>query len=209
MTIYSLEVLFQFAPVHCSISGSNCCFLTYIQASQETGKVVWHSHLFKNCPQLVEIHTVKGFSIVNEAVVDVSLEFSCLFYDPMDVGNLISGSSDVYKLSLGIWKFSVSIPLEPNLENFKHYFASMWNECNCAIVWTSFGVSLLWEWNENWPFTSPVATVFPKLLEYWVQHVNNICRKSWPVCSSSWGQHMWICSNYKEHVAFKEVTIAC
>ena len=75
------------------MSGSNCCFLTCIQVSQEEGKVVWHSHLFKNFPQFVVIHTVKGFSIVNEAEVEVFLELSCFFYDPADVGNLISGSS--------------------------------------------------------------------------------------------------------------------
>ena len=71
-------------PVSCSIPGSNCCFLTYIQISQEAGQVVWYSLLFKSFPQFVVIHTVKGFSVVNEAEVDVFLEFSCFFYDPMD-----------------------------------------------------------------------------------------------------------------------------
>ena len=84
------------------MSGSNCCFLTCIQVSQETGKVVWYSHLFKNFPQFVVIHTVKGFSVVNEEEVDVLLEFSCFFYDPTDVGNLISGSSAFSKSSLNI-----------------------------------------------------------------------------------------------------------
>ena len=79
-------------PVHCSMSGSNCCFLICIQISQVAGKVVWYSHLFKNFPQFVVIHTVKGFSIVNKAEIDVFLEFSCFFYDPVDAGNLISGS---------------------------------------------------------------------------------------------------------------------
>ena len=74
------------------MSGSNCCFLTYIQVSQDAGKVVWYSHLFQNFPQFVAIHTVKGFSIVNEAGVDVFLEFDCYFYDPEEVGSLISGS---------------------------------------------------------------------------------------------------------------------
>ena len=87
--------------------------------------MVWYSHLFKNFPQFVVIHTVKGFSIVNEAEVDAFLESSCFFYDPMDVGNLISGSSAFSKSSLNIWKFSVHILLKPNLENFEHYFASM------------------------------------------------------------------------------------
>ena len=83
----------NFEPVHCSMSHSNCCFLTCIQASQEAGKVVWYSHCFKNFPQVVVIHTVRGFSVVNEAEIDVFLEFSCFFYDPTDVGNLISDSS--------------------------------------------------------------------------------------------------------------------
>jgi len=87
-------------PVHCSMSGSNCCFLTCIQISQETGKVVWYFHLFQNFPQFVVIHTVKSFSIVNEAEVDVFLELSCFFDDPADIGNLIFGSSAFSKSSL-------------------------------------------------------------------------------------------------------------
>ena len=77
-------------PVCCSMSGSNCCFLICIQISQEAGKVVWYSYLLKNFPQFVVIHTVKGFGVINKAEVDVFLEFFCFFYDPMDVGNLIS-----------------------------------------------------------------------------------------------------------------------
>ena len=82
--------------------------------------MVWYSHLFKNFPQFVVIHTVKGFSIVSEAEVDVILEFSCFFYDPTDVGNLISGSSHFCKSSLYIWKFSVHVLLKPNLKDFEH-----------------------------------------------------------------------------------------
>ena len=97
MTIYSLDVLLSafpiLEPVHCALSGFNCCFLSCIEVSQEAGQVVWYSHLFKNFPQFVVIHTVKGFSVLSEAELDVFLEFSCFFYDPMDVGNLISGSS--------------------------------------------------------------------------------------------------------------------
>ena len=107
------------------MSSSNCCFLTCIQISQEAGQVVWYSHLLKNFPQFVVIHTVKGFSIVNEAEVDVFLEFSCFFYDLMDVGNLISGSSAFSKSSLNIWKLMVHILLKPVLENFEYYFASV------------------------------------------------------------------------------------
>ena len=87
--------------------------------------MVWYFNVFKNFPQFVVIHTVKGFSIVNEAEVDVFLEFSCFFYDPTDVGNLISGSSAFSKSSLNIWKFLVHILLKPGLKNFEHSFASM------------------------------------------------------------------------------------
>ena len=87
-------------PVCCFMSSSNCCFLTCIQVSQEAGKVVWYFHLLKNFPQFVVIHTVKGFSIVNEAWLDVFLEFFCFFYEPIDVSNLISGSSAFSKSSL-------------------------------------------------------------------------------------------------------------
>ena len=94
-----------------------------MHVSQEVDKVVWHSYLLKNFPQFVMICTVKGFSIVNEAEVDDFMEFSCFFYDPTDVGNLISGSSASSKSSLSIWNFSVHILLKPSLENFEHYFA--------------------------------------------------------------------------------------
>ena len=87
--------------------------------------MVWYSHLFKNFPRFVVIHTVKVFSIVNEAEVDVFLEFYCFFYDPMDVSNLTFGSSAFSKCSLNIWKFSVHVLLKPHLENFEHYFASV------------------------------------------------------------------------------------
>ena len=97
--IYSFSYL---EPVCDSMSSSNCCFLTCIQISQEAGQVVLYSCLFKNFPQFIVIHTVKGFGIVNKAEVDVFLEFSCFFDDPMDVGNLISGSSAFSKSNLNI-----------------------------------------------------------------------------------------------------------
>ena len=125
----------------CSMSCSNCCFLTCIQTSQEAGQVVWYSHLLKDFPQFVVIHTVKGCSVVNKAEVDVFLELLCFFYDLADVGNLISGSSAFSKSSLNIWKFMVHILLKPGLEDFEHYFVSMWDECNCAVVWTFFGIA--------------------------------------------------------------------
>ena len=112
-------------PVHCSMSSSNCCFLTCIQISQEAGQVVWYCHLLKNFPQFVVIHTVKGFTIVSEAEEDVFLEFPCFFGDPEDVGNLISGSSAFSESSLNIWKFTGHVLLNPGLENFEHYFASV------------------------------------------------------------------------------------
>ena len=165
--MYSFSYL---EPVCCSMSSSNCCFLTYIQISQEAGQVVWYSHLLKNFPQFIVIHTVKGFGIVNKAEVDVFLELSCFFDDPVDVGNLISGSSAFSKSNLNIWKFTVHILLKPGLENFEHYFASMWDECNCVVVWAFFGIAFLWDWNENWPFLVlwPLLS-FPNLLAYWVQ----------------------------------------
>ena len=107
------------------MTGCNRCFLTCTQVSQEAGKVVWYSHLLKNFPQFVVIHTVEGFSIVNEAEVDISLEFLCFFYDPTDIGDLISGSLAFSKSSLYIWKFSVHILLKPSLKDLKHYLASM------------------------------------------------------------------------------------
>ena len=107
------------------MSNSNCCFLTYIQISQEAGQVVWYSHLFQKFPQFIVIHTVKGFGIVNKAEIDVFLELPCFFSDPVDVGNLISGSSAFSKTSLNIWKFTVHVLLKPGLENFEHYFTSV------------------------------------------------------------------------------------
>ena len=107
------------------MAGSNCCFLTCIQISQEAGQVVWYCHFLKDFPQFVVIYTVKGFSVVSEAEADVLLEFSCFFYDSAAVGNLTSGSSAFSKSSLNIWEFSVHVLLKPSLENFEHYFGSM------------------------------------------------------------------------------------
>ena len=119
--------------------------------------------------------TVKGFGIMNKAEVDVFLELSSYFYDPMDVCNLLSGSSAFSKSSLNIWKFSIHIMLWPGLEDFEHYFASMWDECNCAVFWIFSGIAFLWDWNENWPFPVlwPLLS-FPNLLAYWFQHLHSI-----------------------------------
>ena len=88
---WETNTLFNLEEVHWSMSSSNCFFLTCMQVSQEAGKVVLYPHLFKNFPQFVMIYTVKGFGVVNKAEVDVFLEFSCFFYDPVHIGNLISG----------------------------------------------------------------------------------------------------------------------
>ena len=104
------------------------------------------------------VHTIKGFGIVNETEVYIFLELSC-FDDPADVGNLTSGSSAFPKSILSIWKFMVHVFLKPGLENFEHYFPSMWDECNCAVVWAFFGIVFLWDWNEKLTFSSPLATV--------------------------------------------------
>ena len=93
--------------------------------------------------QFVVIHTVKGFGIVNKAEIDVFLELFCFFDDLKNVGNLISGSSAFSKSSLNIWKFTVHVRLKPGLENFEHFFARVWDECNCAVVWTFFGIAFL------------------------------------------------------------------
>ena len=162
-------------PVCCSMSSSNCCFLTCIQISQEVDQVVWYSYLFQNFPQFIVTHTVKGFDIVNKAEIYVFLELFCFFDDPVDVGNLISGSSAYSKSNLNICKFTVHVLLKPGLENVKHYFTSVWVECNCVIIWAFFGITLLWDWNENlhfpglWPLLS-----FPNLLAYLVQHFHSI-----------------------------------
>ena len=127
------------------MSGAGCCFLTCMQISQEASKVVWYSHLFKKFPQFLLIHAAKGFGVINKTEVDAFLEFSCFFYDTMDVGNLISGSFAFYISRLNTWKFTIHILLKPGLEDFENYFTSMWDECNCAIVWTFFGINKLWK----------------------------------------------------------------
>ena len=157
------------------MSCSNCCFLICVQISQEAGKVVWYSHLLKNFARFIAIHTVKDFGVVNKGEVDVLLELSCFFNDPTDVGNLISGSSAFSKASLNIWMFTVHVLLKPGSKNFEHYFASVWDECNCAVVWTFFVITFLWDWNENWSFPVlwPLLS-FSDLLVYWVQHLHSI-----------------------------------
>ena len=164
----------QFGTSLFSMSSSNCCFLTCIQISQEA--VRWSgSPISLRIFQFIVIHTVKGFDVVNKAEIDVFQELSCSFRDPADVGSLISGSSAFSKSSLNIWKFSVHILLKSGLENLEHYFASVWDECNCAVVWAFFGIAFLWDCNENWPFLVlwPLPS-FPCLLAYCVKHLHSI-----------------------------------
>ena len=162
-------------PIHCSMSSSNCCFLTCIQISQDAGHVVWHSHLLKNFPQFVVIHIVKGFGIVNKIEIHFFLEHSCfpMIQWMLALWSLVplpflnpawtSGSSRFMYCCGLLWRF------------FEHNFASVWDECNCAVVGTLFGIDFLWDWNENWPFPVlwPLLS-FPNLLAYWVQHFHSI-----------------------------------
>ena len=120
--MYSFSCL---EPVCCSMSSSNCCFLTCIQVSQEAGQVVWYSHLLQNFPQFILIHTVEGSGVVIKAEVDVFLELSCFFDDPAGIGNLISGSSAFSKTSLNIWKFSVHVLLKPGLDHNHRKLANL------------------------------------------------------------------------------------
>ena len=105
-----------------------------MQVSQETGKMVWYSHLCKSFPRFIMIHKDKGFSLVDETEVDIFLEFSSFLYDPANVGNFISGSPAFSKPSLNIWRFLVHVLLKPSLEDFEHNLTSIGDECNCPVV---------------------------------------------------------------------------
>ena len=155
------------------MSTSNCCFLTCIQVSREAGEVVWYSHLSKNFPQFVVIHTVKGFGIVNEAEVDVfpklllflwsnrCWQFDLWFLCLLNLACTSGSSQFTYCWSVAWIIFSITL--------------LAWDECNCVVVWTFFGIAFLWDWNENWPFPIqwPLLS-FPNLLAYWVQHFHSI-----------------------------------
>ena len=161
------------------MSGYNCCFLTCIQVSQEAGNVVWYSCLFQNFPVCCDSHSQKLWSKSRFFLI-----FSCFFYDQMD---LISHTSGFSKSSLNIWKFMVHRLLKPSLENFEHYFASLWDECNYAIVWTLFGVAFLWDWSENWLFSCPAATDIPLVKEVvyqWWKKKCNFMKKFYPFYSA-------------------------
>ena len=135
--------------------------------------------------QFAVIHIVKGFLIVNEAEVHIFLELPSFLHDPTNVCNLISGSSAFSKSSLYTWKFSVYVLLKPSLEDFEHYLASMWNEHNCIVVWMFFGIALLWDWKENWPFL-----VLQPLLSfhiYWHIECSTFTASSFRIWNSSTG----------------------
>ena len=135
----------------------------------------WYPQLYKNSPHFVVIYIVKGFSIINEAAVDFFFKFPCFFHDPADAGNSISGSSAFSKFRWYIWKFLVHALLQTSLKDFEHNLAIMWNECNCMVIWTFFGIAFLWDWNESWlfPLLWPLLN-FSNLLANWVQHFNSI-----------------------------------
>ena len=161
-------------PVCSSMFGSNCCFLTCIQISQEASRcsgITISGRIF----QFVVIHIVKGFSIVSEAEVAVFSETFLLFQWSNGCWQLISGSSAFSKSNLNIWKLTVHLVLRSGLENLEHYFARVWDECNCAVVWAFFGIGFLRDWNENGPFPVlwPLLN-FPNLLVYWMQHFHSI-----------------------------------
>ena len=166
--MYSFSYL---EPVCSTMSSFNCCFLTCIQISQEAGKVVWYSHLFKNFPVSCDPHSQRlQHSQWNRSNLLLlfwnSLAFSMIQW-MLTIWFLVPW---IFSESIfNIWKFSVHVLLKPRLENFEHYFARVWDECNCAVMWTFFGIACLWDWNENWPFLVlwPLLS-FPDLLAYWV-----------------------------------------
>ena len=123
------------------------------------------------------IHTVKGFGVVNKTEVDFFVELSCFSDDPVDVGNLISGFSAFSESTLNIRNLMGHVMLKPSLEKFEHYFASVWDECNCMVVVTFFGIAFLWDCNENWFFAD--LCLLLNLLAYWVQHLKSIIFRIW------------------------------
>ena len=148
------------------MSSSNCCFLTCKQISQ-AGKVVWYSHLFNSLPQFVMIDTVKSFNVVEQTEIDVFREFPCFLYDPVNAGNLISGSFAFSKPSLHVWKFLVHVMVKPSMQDLKHDLTSMGDEYSCPMVSTFFSTTLLGDWDEDWPFPVPWPLLgLPDLLTY-------------------------------------------
>ena len=165
----------NFEPVHCSMYGSNCCFLTCIQVPQEAGKVVRYSHLFKNVPQFVVIPTVKGFSIVNEAKEDNGIRLLFLWSNGCCQFDLCSPA--VSKSSLNTWKFLVHVLSKPSLQSFQHYKHVRWVLLygNLNILWHCLSLGLEWKFS----FSSPVATAeFSKFAAIMSASFHNIIIKS-------------------------------
>ena len=188
-------------PISSSMSSSKCCFLTCTQITQDAGQVVWYSHLFKNFPQFIVIHAVKGFGIVNKVEVGVFLELSCFFFDPMDGGNLIYGPSAFSKSSLNMEVHS-SCTIEPALKNFEHYFISVWDEYNCAVVEHSlalpfFGIGMKTDLLQSYYLFKKL--IYLGLLTSWAQTIsrtNNI-------------HQIWYVSCFPGHASGKELTCQC
>ena len=174
----------NFELVCCSMSDSRCYFLTWIQVSDEAGKVVWYSHLFKNFPQFAVIHTVKGFTVVSETEYFFWNCFSFSVIQQM-LAIWLFGSPAFSKSSLYIWKFLVNILLKLSLKDFEHYRASMWNECNCVVVWTFFSIALLWDWNESWLF--PVLWLLLNFPTFWHVECSTLIASYFRICNSSAG----------------------
>ena len=157
-----------------SMSSSNCYFLTWIQISQEAGKVVWYSHLLKNFPQFGVIYRAKGFGIINKTEIDffwTSLAFS-MIQRMLAIWSLVPLPFLNPAFTSGSSWFRHTL-LKPGLKDFEHNLTSMWNEHTCTVVWTFLGIAFLWDWNVNWPFPVlwPLQT---HLLTYWMQHFNSI-----------------------------------
>ena len=164
------------------MSSSNCCFLTWIQISQEAGQIF---------PSLTEFSTVCCDSCSQSLWSSQWSKSRCfsgtlfLFRWSSGCWQLISGSSSFFKYSLNIWTFTVHILLKPGLENFECYFASMRDECSCAAVWAFFGIALLWDWKENWPFEScGHCWVFQM---YWHIECSTLTASSFRIWNSSTG----------------------
>ena len=147
VTIYSLDVLYIHSIVPCPVlTVASWPAYRFLKRQVRLSSIPICSRIFHSL-----LWSTQRFGIVNKAEVDGFMERSCFFYDPTDVGNLISGSSAFSKSSLNIWKFSVHMLLKLSFENFEHYIASMWDECNCAVVGIFFRIAFLWDWNENSP----------------------------------------------------------
>ena len=156
------------------MSSSNCCFLTCIQILRRQVRWSGIPISWRIFHRFFVIHTVKGFVIVNKAEVDVFLELAFSIIQRM-LAIWSLAFSAFSKSSLNIWKFTVHALLKPGLDNFEHYFVSMWDECNFVVVWTFFGIAKNCNWNENWPFPVPRALLsFPNFLVCWVQHFHSI-----------------------------------